>query len=82
MNPKLRDWMVLAIFGISGSFYMFTPAKTVKNLGLTLGVRHNDHVMIGIIALILAVVALYGIVVRNIDTSTTVKKKKKEKRNS
>ncbi|MBI2576544.1 hypothetical protein HYV84_04985 [Candidatus Woesearchaeota archaeon] len=77
MNPKIRDWVVLIVFGIAGSFYMFLPAKMVKSLGLTLGLRHNDHVMIGIIALILAVAALYGIVIRSIENSSALKKKKK-----
>ena len=48
------------IFGIIGSLYTFGKYKFIKlTLGIGLGLRHNDHVMIGIISLCVGVVALY-----------------------
>lgn len=54
------------IFGAAGALYTFTPYKTIKNvLGIGFGLRHNDHVMIGTIALIIGVVSLYAFIRRN-----------------
>lgn len=48
------------IFGLIGSLYTFGKYKFIKlTLGIGLGLRHNDHVMIGILSLCVGVVALY-----------------------
>lgn len=63
MNQKTKFVVSAVISGIIGAIYTFTPYKTLKNvLNIGLGLRHNDHVMIGIIALIIAVVSFYRII--------------------
>ena len=63
MNQKTKFAVSTVIFGIIGAIYTFTPYKTLKNvLNLGFGLRHNDHVMIGIIALVTAVVSFYKII--------------------
>ena len=62
MNTKTKFSIAVIVFGIIGSVFMFTPYKILKNtLNLGFGLRHNDHVMIGTIALIVAVISLYKI---------------------
>ncbi len=66
-QPKMKAQYKFAlsalIFGIIGSIFTFVPYKTLKNvLNLGFGLRHNDHVMIGIIALIIAIVSFYRII--------------------
>ena len=63
MNQKTKFAVSTVIFGIIGAIYTFTPYKTLKNvLNLGFGLRHNDQVMIGIIALVTAVVSFYKII--------------------
>ena len=63
MKEKTKFLISALFFGIIGSVYLFTPYKTLKNiLKLGFGLRHNDHVMVGTIALIIAVVSLYKVV--------------------
>ena len=63
INTKTKFSISAVAFGIVGSVFMFTPYKILKNvLHLGLGLRHNDHVMIGTIALIVGVVSLYRII--------------------
>ena len=63
MNSKAKFAISAVIFGIIGAVYTFTPYKTLKNVfNLGFGLRHNDHVMIGTISIIIAVVSLYKIV--------------------
>ena len=63
MSAKNKFVVSIVIFGIIGSLYIFTPYKILKNtLNIGLGLRHNDHVMIGTLALIIAVVSLYKII--------------------
>ena len=62
MSTKIKFALSAIIFGAIGALFTFTSYKTLKNsLGLGFGLRHNDHVMIGIIALIIAIVSLYRI---------------------
>ncbi|HLD33332.1 MAG TPA: hypothetical protein VJB66_01305 [Candidatus Nanoarchaeia archaeon] len=62
MNKKLITAIVLGIVGI---VFTFTPYKMLtRTLHLGLGLRHNDHIMIGIIALTIAVVAVYALINR------------------
>ena len=62
MKQKTKFLITAIVFGAIGSLYTFTPYKTLKNiLNLGFGLRHNDHVMIGTIALIIAVVSFYKI---------------------
>ena len=63
MKQKSKYLLSLVVFGAIGAVYTFTPYKTLKNvLGIGFGIRHNDHVMIGTISLIIAVVSLYKII--------------------
>ena len=63
MSAKNKFVVSIIIFGVIGSLYTFTPYKILKNiLNLGFGLRHNDHVMIGTLALIIAVVSLYKII--------------------
>ena len=63
MKQKTKFLLSFIIFGIIGSILTFTPYKILKNtLNLGFGLRHNDHVMIGTIALIVAVVSLYKVI--------------------
>ena len=63
MNQKTKFSISAIVFGAIGSIFMFTPYKILKNaLHLGFGLRHNDHVMIGTIGLIIAIVSLYKIV--------------------
>ena len=60
MNKKLIAAVVLGIVGV---VFTFVPYRTLtKTMHLGFGLRHNDHVMIGIIALTIAVVAVYALV--------------------
>ncbi|HLD33684.1 MAG TPA: hypothetical protein VJB66_03085 [Candidatus Nanoarchaeia archaeon] len=60
MNKKLPLAIILGIVGIA---YTFTPYKLLtKTLKIGFGLRHNDHVMIGIVALTIAVVAVYALI--------------------
>ena len=62
MKQKTKFSVSAIVFGVIGSVFMFTPYKILKNtLHLGFGLRHNDHVMIGTIALIVAVISLYKI---------------------
>jgi|ETNmetMinimDraft_2_1059921.scaffolds.fasta_scaffold68537_2 hypothetical protein len=57
---KYKFLLVGIIFGLIGSLYTFGKYKFIKlTLGIGLGLRHNDHVMMGIISLCVGVVALY-----------------------
>ncbi len=47
------------ILSIIGVIYTFLNYKTIKILKIGFGLRHNDHVMIGIIALTIAIVSFY-----------------------
>ena len=63
MKEKTKFLISALFFGIIGSVYIFTPYKVLKNmLKLGFGLRHNDQVMVGTIALIIAVVSLYKVV--------------------
>ena len=63
MKTKTKFLISAIVFGVVGLVYTFTPYKTLKNiLNLGFGLRHNDHVMIGTIALIIAVASLYKII--------------------
>lgn len=62
MKQKTKFLISSFVFGLIGAVYTFTPYKTLKNVfKLGFGLRHNDHVMIGTIALIIAVVSLYKV---------------------
>ena len=62
MKQKIKFIISTIVFGAFGALYTFTPYKILKNiLNLGFGLRHNDHVMIGTIALIIAVVSFYKI---------------------
>ena len=62
MNKKL---IAAIILGVVGGVFTFTPYKILtRTLHLGFGLRHNDHIMIGIIALTIAVVAVYALVNR------------------
>ena len=52
----------IIVFGTIGAVYTFTPYKTIKKIGIGFGLRHNDHVMISTVSLIIAVVSLYAII--------------------
>ncbi|MBI4154552.1 hypothetical protein HY498_00500 [Candidatus Woesearchaeota archaeon] len=56
--PK-KEWFIGIIALIIGSFYHFVPNNTLRNYGLTLGLGHNAHVLIGSIFLIIAFVSFY-----------------------
>ncbi|MBI5391517.1 hypothetical protein HZB00_00790 [Candidatus Woesearchaeota archaeon] len=58
MNKKV---IAVIIYGIMGSFYAFVDPRTIVKLGLGLGIRHNDRVLIGIILLIIAVSLIYSL---------------------
>ncbi len=61
MKTEIKFLISSISFSIIGGVYIFTPYKTLKNvLGIGFGLRHNDHVMIGAIALIIAIVSLYA----------------------
>ena len=63
MKEKTKLLAVVIFFGIFGSIFMFTPYKILKNtLMLGFGLRHNDHVMIGTIALITSIVSVYKMI--------------------
>ena len=63
MSAKTKFSISAIVFGIIGSVFMFTPYKILKNvLHLGFGLRHNDHVMIGTLGLIIAIVSLYKII--------------------
>ena len=63
MNTKAKFLISAIVFGIIGSIFMFTPYKILKNtLHLGFGLRHNEHVMIGTICLIIAIVSFYRII--------------------
>ena len=48
------------ILGVIGIIYTFLNYKTIKFiLKIGLGLNHNDHVMIGIVTLIIALVSFY-----------------------
>ena len=66
MKPRAKFIISAIAFGAIGALYTFTPYKTMKNiLNLGFGLRHNDHVMIGITALIIAIVSFYKILRMN-----------------
>ena len=61
MNPRTKFIVAAAVFGIIGVFYTFAEYRFVKyTLHLGFGLRHNDHVMLGSVALIVAAVSLYA----------------------
>ena len=63
MKQKTKFSISAIVFGLIGSVFMFTPYKILKNtLNLGFGLRHNDHVMVGTIALIIAIISLYKII--------------------
>lgn len=63
MKQKTKYLLSFIVFGAIGAVYTFIPYKTLKNvLGIGFGIRHNDHVMIGTLSLIIAVVSLYAII--------------------
>ncbi|MBI2138980.1 hypothetical protein HYU13_05290 [Candidatus Woesearchaeota archaeon] len=65
MKRKVLQWIVILILAAIAFVYLTLPYKTVKNiLGIGLGLRHNDHVMIGTVALIIAVVGIYRNIVK------------------
>jgi len=48
------------VFSIIGIIYTFLPYKLLtKTLNLGFNLRHNDHIMIGTIALTIAVTSIY-----------------------
>ncbi|HSU72422.1 MAG TPA: hypothetical protein VLJ21_01070 [Candidatus Binatia bacterium] len=57
---KAGVWAVVAafFFGIVGSILTFVPPQNLVQIGLGFG-RHNDRVLIGVLALIIAVVCVY-----------------------
>ncbi len=66
MNTRLKFIVAAAVFGIIGVFYTFGEYRFVKyTLHLGFGLRHNDHVMLGSVALIVAAVSFYAIFRRN-----------------
>ena len=66
MNEKTKFLVSFIIFVLIGALYTFAPYKTIKNiLGIGFGLRHNDHVMIGTIALIIGIVSLYKCIFYN-----------------
>ena len=63
IKSKTGFLISFVVFGIIGAVYTFVPYKILKNvLNLGFGLRHNDHVMAGTIAIIIAVVSLYRII--------------------
>ena len=78
MKTKIKFAISAVIFGAIGSFYLFVPYKIVKTIPmlalpikprhlpdgtLTWNIlRHNDHVMIGTIGLVIAIVSVYAII--------------------
>ena len=66
MKQKTKFIISAIVFGAIGALYTFTPYKILKNiLNLGFGLRHNDYVMIGIIALVIGVVSFYKILRMN-----------------
>ena len=61
MKQKTKFLISFFVFGAIGALYTFTPLKIIRKLNLGFNLRHNDHVMIGTIALIIAIVSLYKI---------------------
>lgn len=47
---------------VSGSFFHFVPNNSLRAWGLTMGLQHNDHVIIGSVLLIIAFTCVYKIV--------------------
>lgn len=67
-------WILGIVTLISGSFFHFISNNSLRAWGLTLGLRHNDHVIIGSILLIIAFVCLYRIVLNRISSGEHQKK--------
>ena len=62
MKQKIKFVISTIVFGVIGALYTFTPYKILKNiLNLGFGLRHNDHVMMGTIALVIGIVCFYKI---------------------
>ena len=60
---KTKFALLFVIFGIIGSIYTFIPYKTINDVfSIGLGLRHNTHVLIGAIALIVAIASLYKVI--------------------
>ncbi len=58
MNSKTKFFLLAIITGITGIIYTFFDYKFLKNsLKLSLGLQHNSHIMLGTLALIIAIVA-------------------------
>lgn len=65
MRTKTKFLLTSIVTGVIGAVYTFADYKVLKNtLKLGFGLRHNDHVMIGIIGLTVAVVSLYAFFAR------------------
>jgi len=64
-NQSLKtEWIIGFIALVFGGFFHFVPNNVLRSWGLTLGLGHNDHVIIGSVLLIGAFVCFYRIVVR------------------
>ena len=65
MNTQTKFLIASVITGAVGALYTFGSYNLVKKtLKLGFGLRHNDHVMIGTLALTIAAAALYTYVMR------------------
>jgi hypothetical protein len=62
MDELKKSLIIAAVAGVVGGFYTFVPPKTIKALSLTLGLGHNERVLLGIIGLIVLTVKFYKIV--------------------
>lgn len=63
-NSLKKEWVIGLITLLFGSFFHFVPNNSLRAWGLTLGLQHNDHVIIGSVLLIVAFVCLYRILVK------------------
>ncbi len=57
-------YKVIPIGIVIGSIFLFPTKNFLKAYNLTLGLSYNDHVLIGALAFIMVVVALYKLLIR------------------
>lgn len=58
MNKAVWSVIVAFVSGIAGSILTFVPPQVIRSWGLDFG-RHDDRVLIGVLAIIVCVVAVY-----------------------
>lgn len=63
MNKK--KFLIIAVLGlVLGSLFLFPTKKFLKENNLLLGLRYNDHVLVGTLAFILSIIAFYKLTIR------------------